>query len=269
MRNNIYNYYMLLRKTKCLCAFMMVILIMSMAPVSVHAAVGGTTIGGCIYTGDGTVTYAMVGAEVESTYNTTFAGATPIIDAQAMVQNQHSGGAVVIFGTMGLGVDGNCWEATIPDTVTPGTPDVSDLIVMFSAPGHDSTSREFTWDATMGEFTHPKQTGGVVGVNAEATGAQDAYLPPLDAAGNLPTANLLHFVFYDEFTNGSPDGVDLGLNGVEVSVIDEDGTVVATGITGAAPFTTVDGVLYDSNAPGGIPHVRCRREIRAAFAVLN
>ncbi len=174
---------------------MMAILIMSMTSDNVPAAVGGLTVGGCVYTGDGTVTYAMVGAEVEASWDTTYGTDAPITDAQVMVQNQHSGGAVVTYGIIGLGVDGNCWEAIIPDTITAGTPDVTDLIVMFSAPGHDSTSREFTWDATIGEFTHPKQTGGVVGVDAEAVGPQDAYLPPLDAAGNLPTASLLHFVF--------------------------------------------------------------------------
>ncbi len=241
-------------------------LVITITSSSLVVAVGGMTIGGCIYTGDGTVTYTPVGPEIEATYSTTYAGAVPITDAQVMVQNQHSGGAFVTYGNLGPSGSNpyaHCWGATIPDTDGNGTPDVTDLIVMFSAPGHGITSREFTWDATLGEFVHP--TGPDVGAGALvqgtsnlAIGPQDAYLPPLtvDTDGDsvpdaLPTGHLLHYVFYDNFVNGGDNGpiIDPPLNGVTVRVVDEDGNIVATQKTGELAFsqggfTTVDGLTF-------------------------
>ena len=221
---------------------------------SASAAVGGTTIGGCLYSGAGSATYTMnaLGEPVAS-WNTIYNG-TPITDAQIMVQSQHSGGKFVAYGTMGLGGT-NCWEAVIPDTVTAGTPDAHDLIVVYSAPGHDVTSREFTWNAALGTFTHPTGAdigAGGTGVHSNTVaGGQDAYLPPLDANGELPTANLLHYVFYDNFVNGNDNGpiVEPGLNGVTVRVIDEDGNLVASQLTGelafnAGGFITKDGATF-------------------------
>lgn len=230
------------------------------------AAVGGRTIGGCIYSGNGSVSY-VPGAEGEpiATYATDYAPSidTPaIINAQVLVQDQDSGD-LVVYGTMGLDasgspdLNGNCWEATIPDTVISGIPDATDLIVMFSAPGHDLTSREFTYDEDgrfghLGDFVHPTGPNVAAGALVEGqsryvNGLQDAYLP---AVADLQTANLLHYVFYDHFTNGADDGLDLDppLNGVTVRVIDKDGVVVATQETGylasLGGFTTADGVPY-------------------------
>ncbi|MEK7786698.1 MAG: hypothetical protein AAB658_14910, partial [Chloroflexota bacterium] len=169
------------------------------------------------------------------TWNTVYApnpAATPITNAQVMVQNQHSGGAFITYGT----VTGNCWTATVP---APG-----DYIVMLSAPGHDSTSREFTVD-DLGNVTNPTGSGAT----------QNAYLPPLldeDGDGvftDLPRANLLHYVFYDKFVNGNDDGpqADPPLNGVTINVRDEEGNLLASQVSGSLAstgFTTTDGVTF-------------------------
>ena len=210
------------------------------APASRPALAAGTAaIGGCIYTGAGTVTYTLdpLGIPVP-TWNTVYApdpAATPITNAQVMVQNQHSGGAFITYGT----VTGNCWTATMP---APG-----DYIVMFSAPGHDSTSREFTIDDA-GAVTNPTGSGAT----------QDAYLPPLldeDGDGvftDLPRANLLHYVFYDKKVDGNDNGalIDPPLNGVTINVYDEEGNLLASQVSGSLAstgFTTTDGVVF---APG-------------------
>ncbi len=248
----------------------------------VFAAVGGSTIGGCIYTGHGTVTYTLnaVGEAIPN-YTTDYAPSAntpPISDAQVSIQSQGDG-SVVAYGTMGIG-GANCWEATIPDAVSnttglpgaDGTPDVTDLVVMFSAPGHDSTSREFTWDdgrfGSAGNFVHPTgphiEAGGTGTESVWATGGQDAYLPPLTVdttgdgrANTMELANLLHYVFYDEFTNGNDNGalIEKPLKGVEVCVWDEEGdinnkaTAVQCKLTGAeTAFTTIDGMVF---GPGG------------------
>ncbi len=276
-------------KTKYLWISIIAMLIINLVPGSLNAAVGGMIIGGCIYQGHGTVTYTMdaLGEPVGS-WSTTFAPSAltpPISNASVMVQNQHNGGAVIGYGTTGLGADGNCWEATIPDDVdnatgaagADGTPDAEDLVVMFSAKGYDLTSREFTWNESLGAFTHPKQGGGIAGqvdtpAGAEATGPQDAYLPALNnvdatGAGTKDTANLLHYVFYDNFTNGGDNGpvIDPGLNGVTVTVSDAAGNTW-TQKTGELAFSqggfvTKDGLpflgsmaygfVYFEGLPGG------------------
>ncbi len=222
-----------------------------------HAQTADPVIGGCLYTGQGTVTFVPDAlGEPVANWSTVYAadGATPITDAQIMVQSQHDGG-IVAYGNLGTGVDGHCWEAIIPATATPGTPDATDLIVTFSAPGHGTTSREFTWDAGLAAFTHPTgpdlAAGGTGDSSVVAVGAQDAYLPPLDADNQLPKANLLHYVFYDNFTNLADDGPtkDPGLNGVTVRVYDPAGNLVAEQVSGSrTSFTTADGLTY---GPGG------------------
>ena len=229
------------------------------AHVATTTAQTGTTatIGGCIYTGGGSVTYTInalgepiphwntVYHDPNATYNPGDPGA-PILDAKVMVQNQHSGGAFITYGT----VDPNtgCWTATVP---APG-----DYIVMFSAPGHDSTSREFTVDAS-GNARYPDPSDPACQPSGICSGnMQDAYLPPLQdlngdgVAAELPRANLLHYVFYDEFVNGNDDGplIDPPLNGVTVRVYDEEGNLLAQKVTGAEPFVTADGL--DFTAPG-------------------
>ncbi|MFQ5353067.1 MAG: hypothetical protein ACE5D3_08340, partial [Candidatus Binatia bacterium] len=141
----------------------------------------------------------------------------PVSDATVMVQNQHSGGAHIAYAT----VYGNLWAAEVP---CPG-----DYVVMISALGYDSTSREFTLaQSDCGAFNF-----------------QDAYLPPLP----LPSANLLVFAFYDNMVNGEPDlPDDEPLDGVTFTVSDPSGNVLATGVTGTqSTIVTPSGlVIYDT-----------------------
>lgn len=265
---------------------LLIFVAMIMAAGNSHAAVGGMTIGGCIYTGHGTPSYSMVGPEVVAAWTTDYAPSPttpPITDARVMIQNEHHGGTFVTYATMGLGAAGNCWEAAIP-SADGITPDVPDVIAMVAAPGHAVTSREFIWDPdgrfspvnwgvqpsptaphwpggpTMGEFVHP--TGvhpGAGGTGTESTwaiGPQDAYLMSYPQK----TTSALHYVFYDNFTDGNDNGpvIEPGINGVTVRVFDEDGNIVATQVTGDLAFSqggfiTDDGVLYQG--PGAYGYV--------------
>ncbi len=248
---------------------------------------GGTTIGGCLYAGNATVTYgpdAATGNEIIAYYQTDYApspNTPPITDGQVMVQDQHNGGAFITYGTMGLMTDfapgepggppANCWEAVVDPLLTP------DIIVTISAPEHGTTSREWTWDpdgryGAAGEFVHPSgpdvralELGGTGTTSIFATGAQDAYLPALP----LADANLLHYVFYDEFPNGNPNGADVEfpIQGVNVCIYDGNGDpsaitgdptdLVANGnavqckLTGAEAFTTADGQFWDLQQAAG------------------
>ncbi len=154
--------------------------------------------------------------------------ATPLNGVQVMVQNQRAGGAFITYGT----VSGNAWTADVP---APG-----DYVVMFSVPDHDCTSREFTL-TTEGEIQ-----------------LKDAYLPPLP----LPTANLLVYTFYENEINGEDDdGEDAHLNGVTVSVWDDRGNLLATGVTGTQSSAELpqggeqkgrtDGLYYFTGLPPG------------------
>ncbi len=160
------------------------------------------TIGGKIYTGaqsGGAPVYAPD------------PGAVALTTASVMIQNQHDGGAFIAYPT----VVGNEWTADVP---------AGDYVVMFSAPGHDATSRGFTVD-----------DGDIA--------SQDAYLPPLytnfdgtPSPDELPLANLLVFAFYDNMVNGEPDLPDDDvLNGVTFYVHNTEGDLLATGVTGTQP----------------------------------
>jgi hypothetical protein len=209
-------------------AILIAALVLMMSISSAHAKAANATIGGCIYTGAGSVTYSFdpLTGEPIAHWDTAYAPdprATPITNAQVMVQNQHSGGAFIKYGA----VSGNCWSATVP---APG-----DYVVMFSAPDHDSTSRSFT-------------------VSPGDNQTQDAYLPPLadlDGEGilnDLPRANLLMYVFYDKKVNGNDDGalIDPPLNGVTVTAKDEHGNVVGTCVTGTqGVINTADGLVIN------------------------
>ncbi|MFQ5516637.1 MAG: hypothetical protein ACE5E8_03605, partial [Acidimicrobiia bacterium] len=175
-----------------------------------EAATGTATIGGSIWDG-GNPTVPL----------------THAMGAKVMVQNQHSGGAWVAYGT----INGNKWTATVP---APG-----DYVVMFSAHGYDATSREYI-------------------VDDGDTMNKDAYLPPLP----LPDANLLVYAFYDNYVNGEPDDFpeDIPLNGVEFTVRDEEGNILATGLTGSQAtitqsngtlLTSTDGLYYFTGLPPG------------------
>ncbi len=151
----------------------------------------------------------------------------PLSSATVMVQNQHNGGEVITYGV----VSGNTWSATVP---APG-----DYVVMIVAPGHDMTSREFT-------------------VNPGDVMTKDAFLAPLP----LPTASLLYYAFYDNYVNGEDDNPDdPPMNGVTVTVEDEAGNLLATGITGSQPdglvlddgtvLANTDGYYYFTGLPAG------------------
>ncbi|MBI3610019.1 MAG: hypothetical protein HY204_04845 [Nitrospirae bacterium] len=177
------------------------------AVTKAHAATA--TIGGGIFSGS---------QNPDGTPNTTTA--VPLSDAHVMVQD--GGGGFVAYGT----VSGNTWSATVP---SPGK-----YLVMFSAPGHDATSREFE----------------VIGGNV----MKDAYLPPLP----LPLANLLVYAFQDNYVNGEDDFPDdPGLAGVTFTVYDEKGNQLATGISGASPTLPplagpdANGLYYFTGLPSG------------------
>ncbi|MFQ5400212.1 MAG: hypothetical protein ACE5E7_11520 [Anaerolineae bacterium] len=174
---------------------------------SLHAQSLTATIGGSIYTG----------SLKDGTPNTT--DATPLTTARVMVQEMETG-AFVVYGT----VISNTWTAEVPAPALDPTDPMAfaEYVVMFSAPGHDLTSRSFK-------------------VNAGDTVMQDAYLPPLyktvngsdDPDNELPPARLLAYAFNDLFTNGADDAPsDPPMPGVLLEVIDDEGNVVATGITG-------------------------------------
>ncbi|RMD83039.1 MAG: hypothetical protein D6815_07665, partial [Candidatus Dadabacteria bacterium] len=187
------------------------VVLLARAALAQTATIGGNIYGGA--TDAGVPVYAPD------------ARAVPVYGASVMVQNQHSGGAFITYGT----VSGNSWTATVP---APG-----DYVVMFSAPGWDMTSREFTVDAA-GNVTNPNGTGA----------EQDAYLPPIDA----PPANLLVFAFYDFMVNGEPDlPDDVPLNGVTFTICPDGGPASAcrSGVTGSqASITTADGLTIADTA---------------------
>lgn len=180
----------------------------------VYALTGIAAIGGGIFTGS---------QLPDGSPNTT--SAAPLMGASVMVQNMHSGGAFVTYGT----VTGNTWTADVP---APG-----EYVVMFSAPGHDNTSREFT-------------------VEEGNTQSKDAYLPPLP----LPAANLLVYAFQDDYVNGEDDYPDdPALAGVTFNVYDEEGDLLATGVSGSQPPSNLppgagphpDGLYYFTGLPPG------------------
>ncbi len=164
-----------------------------------------------------------------------------ITDAKVMVQNQHSGGAWIAYGTF---VGPNEWRADVSE---------GDFVIMISAPGHDATSREVQVGA---ESSLGAKDGAVSRFEQDPLGAKftstdplaiDAYLPPmfdLDGGGelnDLPRANLLVYAFYDNKVNGEPDDEpeDLPLNGVTFTVRDEEGNFLASGVTGSQPSIDV------------------------------
>ena len=238
---------------------------------------GQTTIGGKIYTGARTAGSLAGGAQPpmwKPIYHADDPGKTPkITDAQVMVQNQHSGGAWIAYGTMGPSVApplaDNEWQATVP---TPAPGDSMEYVIMFSAPGHDLTSREVTvYDDGSVAYLDPSLglVAGKVQYSSDKKGI-DAYLPKLytdpetgaSAPDELPPANLLVFAFYDNYVNGEPDDYpeDIPLNGVTWTVKDEDGAVLATGVTGSQAsitlpdgtvITNTDGLYYFTGLPPG------------------
>ncbi len=132
-------------------------------------------------------------------------GAGAITNASVMVQNMEEGGAFECYAK----VTGNTYEAFVPVG--------EEFVVMFSAPGHDMTSREF-----------------VVPLGATADMMQDAFIPPRDAVtGELPRANALIYVHHDNYVNSEDDyPIDPAFPGVHLYVFDEDGNFEQEGVTG-------------------------------------
>ncbi len=132
-------------------------------------------------------------------------GAGPINNAQVMVQNMEEGGAFECYAK----VTGNQYEAFVPLG--------EEFVVMFSAPGHDMTSREFR-----------------VPAGATADMMQDAFIPPRDpVTGELPRGNALIYVHYDNYVNSEDDyPIDPPFPGAHLYVFDEDGNFEQEGITG-------------------------------------
>ena len=200
-------------------------MVAKVAPIGLYDAAGAlppatATIGGGIWEGanDGTGPVLIPGVPGQT---------DALLGATVMVQNQHHGGAVIAYPT----VIGNTWSAVVP---APG-----DYVVMFSTPGHDMTSREFTVGG-----------GDVV--------SKDAFL----AAMPLPTASLLYYAFYDNYVNGEDDApADPPMNGVTVTVEDRFGNLLATGVTGTQPdgmvlddgtvLANTDGYFYFTGLPAG------------------
>lgn len=160
-------------------------------------------IGGSIYEG------ATDGAGQPVTDPAQLVALTVLDDgAAAMVQDMETGDFVV-YAT----VIGNVWTALVPAPDAgpdPANPAKAHYVVMFSATDHDLTSRSFAVSS---------------GDNVTA----DAYLAPLP----LPSANLLAYAFHDRMVNGADDfPADPGLAQVLLEVIDKDGNVVQSGLTG-------------------------------------
>ncbi len=196
-------------------------------------AAGVTTvrISGSIYTGamDATTLLPMPAPA---------AGA--VSNATVMVQNMEEGGAFECYAK----VTGNTYEAFVPEG--------EEFIVMFSAPDHDVTSREFIIPL-----------GTAAGIAAGSVAAtdfiQDAFLPPRDpVTGELPRGNLLVYAFDDRYVNSEDDyPVDPALAGVHFYVFDDEGNFEDDGISGQSPtlppFAGPDpaGLYYFTNLPSG------------------
>jgi len=132
-------------------------------------------------------------------------GAGAITNATVMVQNMHHGGPFECYAA----VTGNTYEAFVPVD--------KEYVVMFGAPGHDVTSREFS-----------------VPADATADMLQDAYIPPRDlVTGELPRGNALVYALHDNYVNTEDDfPVDPAFPGVHYYVFDEDGNYEQDGVAG-------------------------------------
>ncbi len=230
-----------MKKVMVLRILVVAIFMTILAPAAIYAQTG--TIGGCIYTGANDGSGPVLSPNPMSPNPLT----PPITDASVMVQNQHAGGAFITYGVMGPSGSApysHCWTATVPVD--------GDYVIMFSAPGHDLTSREVTVDAA-GTVTHPKLMPDGTIISSTAPLAIDAYLPPLytnpdgtPSPDELPPAALLVYAFYDNYVNGEPDDYpeDIHLNGVKFTVRDEEGNFLAEGWTGSqSTITTADGTV--------------------------
>ncbi len=199
---------------------------------SIEAQAGTATVGGSIYTGTNDGAGSILAPNPLT---------PPIFDAQVMVQDMHSGAFVTYGSIVSTGSSlSNEWTAVLP---APG-----EYVVIFSAPGHDSTSREFNVEP---------------GDNL----IQDAYLPPLGGPdpnpncaigpNDLPRANLLAYAFYDNLVNGEDDAPDdPPLNGVTFSAWDADGNLLATGVSGSQEeIMLADGTAVNNTA--GLYYFTC------------
>ncbi len=163
-------------------------------------------------------------------------GAGAISGAQVMVQNMEEGGAFECYAS----VSGNTYEAFVPVG--------EEFVVMFSAPGHDVTSREF-----------------VIPAVGAADMMQDAFIPPRDpVTGELPRGNALIYVHYDNYINSEDDfPVDPAFPGAHLYVFDEDGNFEQEGVTGTQTAADmpplfgpdIQGLYFFRNLKPGEHHV--------------
>jgi len=192
-------------------------------------AAGATTIRiyGSIYTGG---MDATTGAPLPPPGDGAITGAT------VMVQNMHHGGPFECYAA----VTGNTYEAFVPVD--------KEYVVMFGAPGHDVTSREFSVPAT-----------------ATADMMQDAFLPPRDlVTGELPRAAALIYAHRDDYVNSEDDfPMDPPLLGTHFYVFDEDGNYEQDGVTGTQTAAdmpplfgpSLDGLYYFTGLKAGEHHI--------------
>ncbi len=158
-----------------------------------------------------------------------------INDASVMVQNMHHGGT---FECYVAPTTDNTYEAFVPVG--------EEYVVMFSAPGHDVTSREFSLlDTAPGALLSP----------------MDAFIPPMDpVTGELPTAHALLYAFSDLYVNSEDDYPDdPALPGVTFYIFDEDGNFEQSGVSGTQTMADmpplagpdIQGLYYFSNLKPG------------------
>ena len=176
------------------------------------------TIGGNVYEGSN----VQVGVDILGfpIYDPVYTPTAPAVtNPQVMVQNMHSGGAVICYAPVTAGT--NSWSAEV---AVPG-----DYVVIIGAEGHDTTSREYKLDETA--------TTGVVGSTLK-----DAYLAPFPRN----SANLLLYSFRDNYINSEDDFPDdVGLYGVTFTITHEDGAV----FTGVSGTQTVADMPFGGNGP--------------------
>ncbi|MFQ5494631.1 MAG: hypothetical protein ACE5EX_04555, partial [Phycisphaerae bacterium] len=222
-----------------------------------HGQCTGVTISGAVYSGTGTVTYTLnaLGEPVVHRNVALAPAATPLTpavdNARVMIQNMEDG-AVVGYGTF-ADPTLNAWSACVPAGQL--------YIAMYSATGHDLTSRVF--DLRGDVFVQGTQVAMVT----------DAYLPALHM--NLTTGvvdpanpvqalgNILVYAFEENQVNGAPDWpIDPGLPGVYMELYDPiTGAVVASGTTavggpGAPTIATKDGLVFGGGEVAGLLYLQ-------------
>ncbi|MFQ5462242.1 MAG: collagen binding domain-containing protein, partial [Phycisphaerae bacterium] len=209
---------------------------------------GEVQINGEVYEGTGTVTYTLnaVGESIAHR-NAVLAPLAPPLtpaanDVRVMIQNM-DGGAFVAYGTFAPASNG--WSACVPEG--------GSYIAMFSATGHDLTSR--VYDVPLGYVAPavvPQSYLPALHLNID-TGVVNAATEPMQ-----PLGNVLVYAFEENMVNGAPDWpMDPGLPGVFMELYDpRTGVVVSSGYTidgngGPTAITTKDGLVFGGQMAAG------------------